>query len=174
MAGMVDISAHTQAHIQTTKAKNDLIGDSHSKQLLLIEKFIFQHSANVIKSTTYWTNCPSSIKKKMMFFSLVTFLKNSCLLNFASCVTSFSSFGSRTRRAALIGFHTTFISSCIWGATPFALVCKVLSFRTYHRFSQFLIFHNGIATLPKNSTLWSLSSSNTVTSRTDDMSFTLL
>lgn len=53
MAGMVDISAHTQAHIQTTKAKNDLIGDSHSKQLLLIEKFILKQSANIIRNRTY-------------------------------------------------------------------------------------------------------------------------
>lgn len=113
---------------------------------------------------------------KNMIISLrrVTFLKNNWRLNFASCWTSFSSFGSRTRMAAFIEFHRTVISSWICGETPFARVVRFLSFRAYHRFSPFRIRSRGIMTRPKNSTLWSRSSSNTVTSSTDDMSFTLL
>ena len=36
MAGTVDMSPHKHAQTHTMKAKNDRIGDSHSKQLLEI------------------------------------------------------------------------------------------------------------------------------------------
>lgn len=74
----------------------------------------------------------------------------------------------------LTGFQSTVISSSIWGQLPFALPCSFLSFREYHFFSPLRILSNGIATFPRNSTLWSLSSSYTVTSRTELISFTLL
>lgn len=41
MAGTVDMSAHKHAQTHRMKAKKDLIGDSHSKQLLeIFNKFL--------------------------------------------------------------------------------------------------------------------------------------
>lgn len=130
--------------------------------------------ANVKLITSYWINDPTSMKNMMISLRRVTFLKNNWRLNFASCWTSFSSFGSSTRIAALIGFQAAVNSSWICGETPLARVVRFLSFNAYHRFSPFRMRSNGMTTRPRNSTLWSRSSSKTVTSSTEDMSFTLL
>lgn len=110
----------------------------------------------------------------MTAFSRVTFRKKIWRLNFVSCCTSFSSFGSNARIAARIEFHVTLISSSICGALPFARVYIFLSLSAYQRFSLFRMRSNGMDTRPRNSTLWSRSSSNTVTSSTEAISFTLL
>ena len=72
----------------------------------------------ILKFSTYCKNCPTSMTYMMMAFNLVTFLKNSCLLNLASCCTSFSSRGSSTRSAARIGLQMTFISKRICKMSP--------------------------------------------------------
>jgi len=113
------------------------------------------------------------MKNIMIAFSLITFLTNTCRLNFTSVCMYFSSFGFSVLMEARIGFQSTVISNSIWGQLPFALPCSFLSFREYHFFSPLRILSNGIATFPRNSTLWSLSSSYTVTSRTELISFTL-
>lgn len=77
-------------------------------------------------------------------------------------------------REIITGFQMTCISKSIIGQVPLALVRSFLSLRQYQRFSPFRILSNGMATLPRNSTLWSRSSSYTVTSSTEFMSFTLL
>lgn len=59
-------------------------------------------------------NWAHSKKYTTTAFNLVTFRKKSCRLNFASCCTSFSSFGSRTRMAARNGLQMTLISNNIW------------------------------------------------------------
>lgn len=126
------------------------------------------------KSTTYCTYFPMSITITMIAFNLRTLRRNTCLLNFISGSMYFFSLGFNVRTQALTTFHTTVISSRIWGEFPFARPLNFLSFNAYHRFSPFLIFKRGMATFPRNSTLWSLSSSYTVTSSTELISFTLL
>lgn len=135
MAGRVEMSAHIQAQIHKIKAKKDRIGDSHSKQLLILfksvnsvtlntllrnrilnSKIIFKRDLKIISSvpslhSTHCINCPASIKNMIISFRRVTLRRKSCRLNFASCWTSFSSFGSNTRIAALIGFQITVISN---------------------------------------------------------------
>lgn len=110
----------------------------------------------------------------MIAFSLRTLRKNTCLLNFISGSMYFFSLGFNVRTHALTTFHTTFSSKRICGEFPLARPLSFLSFNAYHRFSPFLILRRGMATLPRNSTLWSLSSSYTVTSNTELISFTLL
>lgn len=106
-------------------------------------------------------------------FILKTFLTKTCRLNFTSVCMYFSSLGFNVLIQALIGFQTRFISNRICGEFPFALLLNFLSFNAYHLFSPFRILNKGIATFPKNSTLWSRSSSYTVISKTLLMSFTL-
>lgn len=115
-----------------------------------------------------------SINMTIIALSLRTFRKKTCLLNFISGSMYFFSFGLSVLTHALIMFHTMVISKRIWGQLPFARPLNFLSFNAYHRFSPLRIFSNGIATFPRNSTLWSRSSSYTVTSRTELISFTLL
>lgn len=117
---------------------------------------------------------PMSMNITIIALSLRTFRRKTCLLNFTSGSIYFFSFGLSVRMHALNMFHMTVISKRIWGQFPFARPLSFLSFNAYHRFSPLRIFNNGIATLPRNSTLWSRSSSYTVTSRTELMSFTLL
>lgn len=117
---------------------------------------------------------PMSMNITIIALSLRTFRRKTCLLNFTSGSMYFFSFGLSVRIHALNMFHMTVISKRIWGQLPFARPLNFLSFNAYHRFSPLRIFSNGIATLPRNSTLWSRSSSYTVTSRTALMSFTLL
>lgn len=117
---------------------------------------------------------PMSMNITMIALSLRTFRRKTCLLNFTSGSMYFFSFGLSVRTHALNMFHMTVISKRIWGQLPFARPLSFLSFNAYHRFSPLRIFSNGIATFPRNSTLWSRSSSYTVTSRTELMSFTLL
>lgn len=78
----------------------------------------------------------------------------------------FTSWGLSVRMQPRRGFQMTVISSKICGLFPFALLRNFLSFKAYHLFSPLLILNSGMAILPKNSTLWSRSSSNTVISRT--------
>lgn len=117
---------------------------------------------------------PMSMNITMIALSLRTFRRKTCLLNFISGSMYFFSFGLSVRTQALNIFHMTVISKRIWGQLPFARPLSFLSFNAYHRFSPLRIFSNGIATFPRNSTLWSRSSSYTVTSRTELISFTLL
>lgn len=126
------------------------------------------------KYSTYCTYFPMSITITMIAFNLRTLRRNTCLLNFISGSMYFFSLGFNVRTQALTTFHTTVISNRIWGEFPFARPLNFLSFNAYHRFSPFLIFKRGMATFPRNSTLWSLSSSYTVTSSTELISFTLL
>ena len=110
----------------------------------------------------------------MIALSLRTFLRKTCLLNFISGSMYFFSFGLTVLIQALNTFQTTVISRRICGEFPFARPLSFLSFKAYHRFSPFRIFNKGIATFPRNSTLWSRSSSYTVTSKTELISLTLL
>lgn len=150
MAGTVDISAHIHAQTHKMKAKNDRIGDSHSKQLLKSKINLKNTQKKCVKLN--WINCPQSMKNMMSSLSRVTFRRKSCRLNFASCCTSFSSFGSSTRNAALIGFQITVISNWICGDVPFARDVKFLSFNAYQRFSPLCTRQRGITTRPRNST----------------------
>lgn len=127
-----------------------------------------------IKSVTYCTYFPMSMTITMIAFSLRTLRRNTCLLNFISGSIYFFSLGFNVRIHALTTFQTTVISKRICGEFPLARPLNFLSFNAYHRFSPFLIFRRGMAIFPRNSTLWSLSSSYTVTSSTELMSFTLL
>lgn len=117
---------------------------------------------------------PMSINTTIIALSLRTFRRKTCLLNFISGSMYFFSFGLSVLMHALNIFHTMINSKRIWGQLPFARPLNFLSFNAYHRFSPLRIFSNGIATFPRNSTLWSRSSSYTVTSRTELISFTLL
>lgn len=109
----------------------------------------------------------------MKTFSLKTFLTKTCRLNFTSLCIYFSSLGLSVLMHALMGFHARFISKSICGLLPLARLRNFRSFKAYHRFSPSRILSNGMTTLPKNSTLWSRSSSKTVMSSTLLMSLTL-
>lgn len=144
------MSAHMHAHTHSIKAKNDRIGDSHSKQLLENLKYFKK-----IPQQKFALNCmnwPQSMKNMMSSLRRVTLRRKSCRLNFASCCTSFSSFGSSTRNAALIGFQITVISNWICGDVPFARDVRFLSFNAYQRFSPLCTRQRGITTRPRNST----------------------
>lgn len=71
-------------------------------------------------------------------------------------------------------FQTTLSSSKICGLLPLALARNLRSLRAYHLFWPLATRNKGITTAPRNSNLWSLSSSYTVTCKTELMSFTLL
>lgn len=125
-------------------------------------------------SQQLWMYLPISMKKTITAFSLRTFLRKTWRLNFTSGSMYFVSLGFKVLAQALSTFQTTLSSNIICGEFPFARPRSFLSFSAYHRFSEFRIRKRGIATRPKNSTLWSRSSSYTVTSNTEFISLTLL
>lgn len=101
------------------------MGLSHSKQDLKLWKADGRLISSRVawnRKRTYWMKAPTSMKNMMISFSRVTFLKNNWRLNFASCWTSFSSFGSSTRIAAFIAFHSAVSSNWICGDVPLARV----------------------------------------------------
>lgn len=120
---------------------------------------VFDFNLNKSQSHTHCIYFPMSMNITMMALSLRTFRRKTCLLNFTSGSMYFFSFGLSVRTHALNIFHMTVISKRIWGQFPFARPLSFLSFNAYHRFSPLRIFSNGIAIFPRNSTLWSRSSS---------------
>lgn len=125
-----------------------------------------------------------STRSDQKSFKRLTLLTNVALLNRCSWARNFCSRGLKVLIAALTGFQRTSISSRIYNLSnhnhkdiltrPLAGILSFLSFRPYHRFSQFLIFSRGMATFPRNSTFLFGSSSNTVISRTSCISITAL
>lgn len=137
-------------------------------------KDFFYWNMNHRRKFTYCMYLLKSMNITIIAFNLMTFLRKTCRLNLISGSMNFFSLGFNVLAQARNMFQTTVISSNICGLLPLARHRNFLSFKAYQRFSPLRIFNKGIATLPKNSTLWSRSSSYTVTSKTEFMSFTLL